>query len=377
MKKLLIVLYNYSTNIHLTKDPGAYAYSLSKYAGWRTSYAYFNKDKIRDVDFEKYCTLIYLGDEQDYKKEFLLVSRWMAINIHNYDALMLFNYGGNTYKTASIAKKYNPNIIVYSKLDMNKSGFSHFYDGSFTRKLKASIELVKSRKIDLFTVENKYYFTVLKNEWPFKKKIEYLPNCVSLQNVEIESLDRVKKENIIVTVGRLGDWYKHNELLVEAIERFPESLREKWKVYLVGPSTKEFDEYINDEMKKCAWLKQMIVLTGPIMDRQMLYEMYARSKIFVLTSRSESFGIAAIESMYFGCYPVLTDYGTIVKDITDNGTYGDIVQQDDSETLAKRIIERMNDSDLLLKGAKIKRYARHNFAYEYWANQLSQYLSEG
>lgn len=377
MKRLLIVLYNYSTKIHLTKDPGAYAYSLSKYAGWKTSYAYFNKDEIKDDGFEKYCNLIYLGDEQDYKKEYLLVSQWMTSNIHDYDVLMLFNYGGNTYKTASIAKKYNPNITVYAKLDMNKNGFSHFYDGSLIRKIKASIEVVKSRRIDLFTVENKYYYNVLRKELPFKKRIEYLPNCVSLQNVEMKTLDCIEKENIIITVGRLGDWYKHNELLVEAIALFPESLRDKWKVYFVGPSTKEFDEYISNKLKKCAWLSQMIVLTGPIIDRQKLYELYARSKIFVLTSRSESFGIAAIESMYFGCYPILTDYGTIVKDITDDATYGEIIPQDDCGKLKDTLISIMTNNNLITKEKAIKNYARSNFSYKDWACKLSQYLSDG
>ncbi len=376
MKRFLIVLYNYTTQIHFTKDPGAYAYSLSKYAGWDAEYAYFNKEKIRDNCFEKYCKLIYLGAEQDYNKEYLLVVEWFKENIHNYDVLMLFNYGGNTYKTANAAKKYNSHIKVYAKLDMNKNGFSHFYDGTLSRKIKAAIEIVKNRNIDLFTVENKYYFNVLNEEWPFRGRIKYLPNCVSLQKIDMKVLESIKKENIIITVGRLGDWHKHNELLVEAIEHFSEDIKGKWKVYFVGPTTKAFDEYINKKLNGSEVLNEIICLKGPVMDRMKLYELYARSKIFVLTSRSESFGIAAIESMYFGCYPILTDYGTIVKDITNDGIYGDVISQNDCELLADDIIKRMNDPDLILKGMEIKKYTRNNFSYEYWANRLSQYLSE-
>ncbi len=340
MKRFLIVLYNYTTQMHFTKDPGAYAYSLSKYAGWDTEYAYFNNEKIRDPYFEKHCKLIYLGAEQDYNKEYFVVAEWFKKNIQNYDVLMLFNYGGNTYKTANMAKKYNSHIKVYAKLDMNKNGFSHFYDGTLLRKIKASIEVIKNRNIDLFTVENKYYLNVLKDELPFRGRIKYLPNCVSSQKVDLNVIDCIRKENIVITVGRLGDWHKHNELLVEAIERFPEDIKKTWKVYFVGPLTQEFNEYINEKMNNDKLLNEIICLKGPVIDRMQLYKLYARSKIFVLTSRSESFGIAAIESMYFGCYPILTDYGTVVKDITNNGEYGDIVPQDDCELLANKILER-------------------------------------
>lgn len=376
VKKILVIMYNYSTLVHLVKDPGAYAYSLSRYAGWSADYAYFASKEISDDNFERYCGLVYLGKEDNYNKQYLVVKRWLQDHIDNYSVLMLFNYGGNTYKTANEAKRINSNIKIYSKLDMNENGFTHFYDGSFIRKMKSSIEVFKNRNVDLFTVENKYYKNILERQWPFLKRIQYLPNCVSLLNIDMEKLDHISKENIILTVGRLGDWHKHNELLIEAIERFSKQVGESWKVYLVGPITKEFSEYLNKKIEQNNALKEMIVLTGAVMERQKLYELYARAKIFVLTSRSESFGIAVIESMYFGSYPVLTEYGTIVRDITNEGKCGDIVPQNDCEALAAKLQELMSDSDLLKKGMDAKVYARRNFSYEYWACELDRYLSE-
>ena len=75
---------------------------------------------------------------------------------------MLFNYGGNTYKLANYIKKVNPNIFVWGRLDMNRGGFSHFYDGTRIRKIKNYVELCKSRNVDLFTVETFAYYKVLK-----------------------------------------------------------------------------------------------------------------------------------------------------------------------------------------------------------------------
>lgn len=44
---------------------------------------------------------------------------------------MLFNYGSTNWKLARLARKINPNIIVYCKLDMGIGGFSHFVNHRF------------------------------------------------------------------------------------------------------------------------------------------------------------------------------------------------------------------------------------------------------
>ena len=44
----------------------------------------------------------------------------------------------------------------------------------------------------------------------FKNRIIYLPNGVSLLDVDINTVEKNHKENIVITLGRLGDYAKHN-----------------------------------------------------------------------------------------------------------------------------------------------------------------------
>lgn len=115
MKRFLIVMYTYSSEMHLSKDPCSYLYYLSRYYGWNGQYVYFSDKEIHNSNFEKYCTLLCLGKEKNYNRQKEIVADYLRKNINNFDVLMLFNYGSTTYKTARIAKKYNKNIYVYCK----------------------------------------------------------------------------------------------------------------------------------------------------------------------------------------------------------------------------------------------------------------------
>ena len=154
------------------------------------------------------------------KKKLVIAKNYIKRNAAEIDIVMLFNYGGNTYKLADYIKKVNPNIFVWSKLDMSKGGFSHFYDGTRIRKIKNYVELWKSRNVDLFTVETFAYYKVLKKLKIFNDRIGYLPNGVALfpiKEININQLDNIKKENIIVYIGRLDSLEKNAELFLNSL----------------------------------------------------------------------------------------------------------------------------------------------------------------
>lgn len=373
MKRFLIIMYTYSYEMHFSKDPCSYLYYLSKYFGWKGSYAYFSNKELHNDEFEKYCDLIYLGSEIDYKRQKNIVAEYIRNDINKFDVVMLFNYGSTTYKTARIAKKYNKKIFVYCKLDMNKNGFRHFYDGSLLRKIKVIPELFKTRNIDLFTVENKSFYAVMKRMALFRNRIEYLPNCVSLYDAKMINLfNNNVKENIVITVSRLGDPIKNNEMLLDSICKLPDKLLMEWKFIFIGPYTDAFHHYYSSIDEK---VRNRITLTGPIYDRNKLFNLLSKSKIFSLTSTSESFGIATIEAMYFGCYPVLTNYGSIVKDIIPNEKYGTVVREYNTDIYSAKIGSVMEHISTINPN-KIHDYIETNFSYKKWTKRLNQYLCD-
>lgn len=273
-------------------------------------------------------------------------------------------------------KKYNPGVKVYCKLDMGESGFSHFHEKGIGRKIKNYLERIKSKYVDLFTVETKYYYDELKDNAMFSGgRLQYLPNGVSCLGVNVEDIDKIEKENIILTVGRLGTYEKNNELLLESIKRVNPVLLKNWHVYFVGPVTEDFKVYVEEFLKDNEAIRDRIVFTGAITDRTELYSLYARSKIMCMTSRTESFCIATAEGMYFGCVPVLTDYGKITIDQTDNNRLGAIVRNGDANALSKQLEYYMAHQDILEDLIpKCKSYAREWFNYKRIAELLDGYL---
>lgn len=371
--RLLLVILDRVTISYLTKDAAMYGYYLGKNHGWTCNFAYFNdKGTIHDKEFEEYCSLTYLGDTMVYRSQIRLASAYLLRHAKEYDVLMVYNYGSPAYSLAKAAKSANPHIKVWSKLDMRDDGFSHFYDGTWKRRMKGLLEVWKTRNIDLFTVETKYFFNTLKHLPVFKNKLYYLPNGVSLFKIREKDLADVPKENIIVTVGRLGNRDKDNELFMRALMCLPSYMFENWKIYLVGPAEDEFKNYVGHCLGEKPYLQGRIVFTGAIYDRMELYRMLARAKIICMTSRLESFCIATIEGMRFGAVPVLTNYGKIVEDITDNRKYGSIMSGRTPEELAMLLKNNMQQDIMPIN--EMKRYIQDNFDYVYWSRNLDEIL---
>lgn len=358
------------------KDVGMTLYELAKNYHWKANY-YFFKTRQEEPDwsdsFLKFVTPICIAEESVYKKQVQLAKQYIQAHAKELDVLMLFNYGSTNWKLAKIAKKTNPHIIVYCKLDMGPGGFSHFINHRFGITLKNLFEKLKSTYVDWFTVETKAYYEALAKTSMFKNRIAYLPNGVSLLNVNTNWVEGHKKENIIMTSGRIGTQQKNNELLADAIPKIPKDILDTWKFYFVGPYTDAFYQYIESIKSKNPYLTDKIILTGNITDRDDLYSYYQRAKMICMTSRWESTCIATLEAMYFGAYPMLTRYSSFVDDTTNYEKCGIIVPSD-ADALAKVLTEKMQDPKLAAQGGSANSMpATHSITRCYPLNWISNF----
>ena len=237
-KKICHIRFNASdTPARAFQDCGMFLYTLAKDFNWESTYVFYKTrpEKTQwNTTFLKYVTTVCLGEtgDLDYKKQVSLAKKFIQAHIHEYDAIMLFHYGSTAWKLAKLCKKYNPNVVVYVKLDMGIGGFNHFCNNGPFQNLKNWFEKLKSSYVDIFTVETKSYYEELKKTSVFKNRIEYLPNGVSLLDIDLTELDTLPKENIIVTVGRLGTYEKNNSLLLNAIRNLPIELVKKMGVFI-------------------------------------------------------------------------------------------------------------------------------------------------
>ena len=379
-KKICHIRFNASdTPARAFQDCGMFLYTLAKDFNWESTYVFYKtrpEETQWNQTFLKYVRPVCLGetDDLDYKKQVSLAKKFIQEHIHEYDAIMLFHYGSTAWKLAKFCKKYNPNVVVYIKLDMGIGGFNHFCNNGPFQNLKNWFEKFKRSYVDIFTVETKWYYEELKKTSVFKNRIEYLPNGVSLIDIDVDGIDALPKENSIVTIGRLGIPEKNSPLLLRVIEKMPESLVKQWKFLLIGPSTQEFIEEVHNFKVSNPNIVDSIIMVGPVTDRNELYIYGRKAKIICMTSLSESTCISTLESMYFGAYPIITNYSDFVMDTTNKGTCGIIVENGNADELAQQLINAMKNDNLLINCNKSQDYARSAFNYRELSYKLDLIL---
>lgn len=359
------------------KDCGMFLYTLAKYFNWNSNYVYYKtreSDTVWNQEFSSYVNTVCIGETSDYKKQIELAKIFLKEHIHEFDVIMFFNYGSTVWKLSKYCKQLKPDIIVYSKLDMGIGGFEHFCGNKPFMWLRNYAEKLKSQYVDLFTVETKSYFDALSKTSVFRNRLGYLPNGVSTLDINVNEIDCISKENIVITVGRLGEYVKNNELLLDAIKLLPDDIVKKWKFMFIGPSTEAFIQTVKNFKERYPEKADSIIMTGNITDRTQLYTYCRRAKIICMTSRTESTCLATLEGMYFGSYPIITNYSDFTKDTTNNNLCGCIVDNNDIQGLSNALLENMQNSILEYKCIESQKYARDMFEYKVLASRLDDYL---
>lgn len=238
--------------------------------------------------------------------------KWLLKNARTTSVLMCFHFRPETIINVLTYKLLNRKGKTYVKLDT-------IAGDEFNKKgLKGRIYKWAAKKVDVFSCETKASMENILRAFPeIKDKLLLLPNPVD----EAVCKSSAPKENMILTVGRLYTNQKNTEMLLEALKQT--DLKD-WKCILAGPGA-EKEEQGN------------IIFAGDQRDRAALADLYARAKVFVLTSRWESYGIVLAEAAACGCFLVTTPVGAAPDIVEQCG--GIIVAQEDSEALAQVLSE--------------------------------------
>ena len=377
MKKRILTMFWYDDagEVHLYKDVGGIPYALSKYCGWQATFAYNDANGvIHNADYEKYVKLDRIRFSKILERlklryiKYFQVIKYVYFNAPNYDAINFYHCHKFINFLCWLAKKRNPKIITYVKLDMGKAGFEKELE-----RQKCCGGVKAWRNADLFTVETKKYIATLNSLNKFNNKVKYLPNGFFSDLVNID-LSSIKKEKIILTVGRLGTHQKNTELLIEALINIEDSLAD-WKIYLVGPMPDSFKIWLNKKLINHQFLKEKIMITGNITDKAELYKIYAKSSVFILPSRYEGFPLVIQEAMHFSCYPIVTTcYNRVNKVIyTAECEFEQIDKKKENDL--SNALKNINDLDYLHKGKIAAKFVNENFDWKILAEKLDNYFN--
>ena len=242
-------------------------------------------------------------------------------------------------------------------------------------KCRSLIDKRYFKSVDVITCETSQTYDMImssKNSWyQWGSKLSVMQNGFDeelLETMHIRERTFSEKENVMITVARLGTPQKNTEFLLRVLANI--DLKD-WKFYLVGPIEEGFKKQVNLFYEEHPDKIDNVIFTGAITDKRELWEFYNRSKVFVLTSRYESSGLVFYEAKRFKNYVISTAVGAI-NDIIEEGKYGCIFEPEDTVGLAN-ILQSIVDGRKDIEEAYLN-YSPQKLSWENMLAPLSQKL---
>lgn len=252
-----------------------------------------------------------------------------------------------------ISKLNKKKIIIWSPIYKNENVISKFIVVNFIYKIVYSIyrRIIYPKSDFIFTYSNWGENFIKKN---YNSNVKKLPQ-VYPSELLFESLNKEKiklKNKIILYVGYLNP-RKNLDFL---INNFKSSPYMDWKLIIIG------DGPSRSNLEKLSSSDPRIYFTGNL-EGEEKYSYIRKSKVLVLLSNKDSWGLTVNEAMSFGL-PVIVSENVEAKEMINNN--GFIIKHNSSNELMKSLTKILNDDKLFkyfsnnsLKNIKI--YSIDNF----------------
>lgn len=284
---------------------------------------------------EKYMLSIasYLSEKHDvdlfwdYEDVMMSAQKRFSLNLSNITLVKnIFSSPLSFFEKKKIMQSYD--VIIYLSdgsipFLFGKKNMLHFQFPTPWVKGNSFLTKIKLKTITRVVCNSAYTKSFVDETFHLSSSILY-PPCTLISSHE-------KKENIILTVGRLNVLSKHNDFkkLEKMIEIFKEKIspnHKQWKLILVVTFFEE-DKHIIDLWKKEVENLPIEILTN--IDYEQLSKVYGKAKIYWHAAglgenlkkhpeRAEHFGIAPVEAMSAGAVPVVINKGGIPEIVDDN-----------------------------------------------------------
>ena len=342
-KPVFCALFNID-NQHIMKEDGLLSWGMYKYHGYNSFLATYENGSYPNLKYLPGLRMEFIPKVTG--RWFIDSYLWLIKNARRIDTLFVFHMRVTTFAQVFTYKLLNPKGKVYLKFD----GAPLPENGG---KLKRPFYKWLVNNSDCVSTELEYNAKLLSREWG--RKIICIPNPANPEEF-VENRPFSQRNNVILTVGRLGTQPKATEILLEAFARIHAKIP-NWTLKLVG-KIEENTNIASDFHTKYPELKSRVVFVGEIRDRAELMGVYRDAKIFAFPSRHESFGIALTEAMMQGNFAVVSRIPTN-EYLTDNYKFALSSDVDDIDGLARSLMYACTHEDeierLALKGMNVTR----------------------
>lgn len=241
---------------------------------------------------------------------------------------------------------HNEWLGKYGSKNSKKIGWEHNYHNNNQKYINKIIKSIEN--LDSFVLVSKQ----LQEFYQDKTKIKciYVPNSLDEYPTKYSSLEQKN----IISVGRLS-YEKGFDDLIDVFklvnQKYPE-----WNLNIIGDGFER--KNIEEKIKKYN-LENKIKMHG-YQGRNYINELLFNSSIYVMPSRSESFGIVLLEAFSYGLPAVAFDRATGAKEIISDNWDGYLIKDSSKEQMAKRICELIgNTNRRVIMGANALKKAQH------------------
>lgn len=179
------------------------------------------------------------------------------------------------------------------------------------------------------TTDTKYY---LARNFP----AVYLPHFKSDLPYKKASLEK----NIALNIGRFTEVKQQMKLLRVWNSLVKTNKIKDWQLFLIGTGElkEEFEKYIEEHN-----LQEFIFIFPPRLDVEHYYK---KASLFLLSSKTEGFGMVLLEAISFGLPCISFDCPSGPRDIIRNDKNGYLVELDDEKVFEESILKFIEEPDL-------------------------------
>lgn len=351
-KKRLTLLWRKLNTLELGKDVVLVPYYLGQALGFQTEICCgYDEDIIPQINNTQKEDLKFIKLNLGHNpfSRIPIYIKYLVHHASHIDFLMCFHWRLETFINILFYKLFNKNGLIYVKLDTE---FGKEWDLSrcsfFGKIIRKKLYTLCLKRVDILSCETSQPFYALTHNKDFghilSNKLVLMPNAFDEKQLKTSTIierSYQQKENLMITVGRLGTDQKNTEMLLNALKNT--DLKE-WKFCLIGPIEEEFRPIIELFYDRYPEKKSQVFFTGKIDDKKELWEWYNKSKVFVSTSRWESYGLVLIEAKRFKNYMVCTPVGA-AEDLLEQERYGSLIEQENDNDL-KKILSKIVNGEL-------------------------------
>lgn len=295
------------SNALLTKDVGLITYGMRVFGGYDafgTAYPDAKFPNLKYVPGFRFETVPKITGKA--RKDQLL---WLKKNAKRIDVLNIYHLNRFSFRDAIVYRLHNPKGKVYLKFDgapltksteafKNSKGIKKCINGALYI-IKRMVFMIMIRAFTLVSTEFQENAEILSKK--LHHKIIYVPNPSNPNEIR-EYRPFSERSNVIFTAGRLGTKQKATEILLEAFAKIAYKIP-NWKLKLAGGIRGNMN-IADDFFAKYPDLKDRIIFTGNIADREEMTEAYRDAKIFAFPSRWEGCSLALGEALRNGLFVV-------------------------------------------------------------------------